>query len=234
MSPEYHNQSAPADQLSQPRSVSGGNSPALGKLIHPKICFIDLETTGLNPNRHGIWQIAAVLTRVEGGKIHELASFESLVCPFKNDVLDPEALGMKGYAPESFESFPQPPAVLRQFKEVLGQYCDKLDRGDKFFFAAYNASFDYRFLRRFFEKLIDPYFGSWFFTPPVDIMGLAAISLLNERPDMENFKLSTVAKKCGYQLDDEHDAMADVRATKAVFEFASSRIADSTNGAVRR
>ena len=59
------------------------------------------------------------------------------------------------------------------------------------------------------------------FGPTRDVMVLASAYLATRRPDMENFKLSTVARTLGVDVQNEslHDAMYDIELTKAVFDI---------------
>lgn len=57
-------------------------------------------------------------------------------------------------------------------------------------------------------------------------MVLATNYLLDIRPDMENFKLSTVAATLGVQVDGDslHNALYDIELTKAVFDIVAKRV----------
>lgn len=41
----------------------------------------------------------------------------------------------------------------------------------------------------------DKYFRSWFYFPPIDVMGMAAIHLMKRRADMKDFELLTVMRR---------------------------------------
>ena len=101
---------------------------------------------------------------------------------------------------------------------------DKFNKKDKFFLVGYNnAAFDNQFLRGFFLQNADKYFGSWFWANTLDVMVLATDYLMDIRPDMENFKLSTVAETLGVQVDGDslHNALYDIELTKAVFDIVT-------------
>lgn len=103
----------------------------------------------------------------------------------------------------------------------------KYNKKDKFFLVGYNnAAFDNQFLRGFFLQNSDNYFGSWFWSNTIDVMVLASAYLATRRPDMENFKLSTVAKTLGVDVESEslHNALYDINLTKAVFDIVTGRI----------
>lgn len=105
---------------------------------------------------------------------------------------------------------------------MLAKYVDKYKKTDKFFLVGYNnASFDNQFLRGFFLQNNDQYFGSWFWSNSIDVMVLASNKLVERRAEMENFKLSTVAKFLGIQVSEDnlHDAFYDIYLTKAIFDI---------------
>lgn len=105
---------------------------------------------------------------------------------------------------------------------MLAKYVDKFNKKDKFFLVGYNnASFDNQFLRGFFLQNGDNYFGSWFWSNSIDVMVLASNKLVERRAEMENFKLSTVAKFLGIQVSEDnlHDAFYDIYLTKAIFDI---------------
>jgi DNA polymerase-3 subunit epsilon len=67
----------------------------------------------------------------------------------------------------------------------------------------------------------DEYFGSWFWSNSVDVMVLASNYLLDRREEMENFKLSTVAKFLNIAVEDDalHDAQYDIELTKLIYDI---------------
>ena len=112
--------------------------------------------------------------------------------------------------------------VYHALVDMLGKYVDKFNRKDKFFLVGYNnAAFDNNFLRGFFLQNGDEYFGSWFWSNSVDVMVLASNYLLDRRAEMENFKLSTVAKFLNIAVEDDalHDAQYDIELTKLIYDI---------------
>jgi DNA polymerase-3 subunit epsilon len=88
------------------------------------------------------------------------------------------------------------------------------------FFIGYNShSFDMPFVRQFFSKCKDRYFGSWFHYPSIDVMILAAEHLKSKRRWYPDFKLSTVADRMGIEVDKSrlHDALYDIELTREIY-----------------
>ncbi len=185
-----------------------------------KLVFFDLETTGTNPGKHGIHQISGQI--VIDGVIKE--TFDFHVQPNPRAMIEDEALKVGGVTREQILAYPPMQQVYQEFVAMLGKYVDKFNKKDKFFLVGYNnAAFDNQFLRGFFLQNGDVYFGSWFWANSIDVMVLASAYLATRRPEMENFKLSTVAKTLGIVVNDDslHDAMYDIELTKAVFDIVT-------------
>ena len=182
-----------------------------------KIVFFDLETTGTLPNRHGIHQISGEI--VIDGETKEKFNFN--VCPNpRAEILD-EALKIAGVTKEQILAYPEMSVVFKQFTDMLGRYVNKYDKKAKYYLAGFNNSaFDNPFLRGWFLQNGDNYFGSWFWSNSFDLMILATPHLAHKQPDMENFKLATVARHLGIEVIEEklHDASYDIALTKASYD----------------
>jgi DNA polymerase-3 subunit epsilon len=188
-------------------------------VAHPKYCFLDVETTGTNPARHGIIQIGGIICGEKGAKLHELDEYLFDIAPFPSDIIEDEALQVSGVRRDQLSGFMPPHEAHRALTAVFEKHCNKYDKTDKMLFLGFNAPFDYNFLRRWFEKTGDKYFGSWFWHPAVDVMVLAMVKMAPVRHEMGDFKLTTVASKLGVSLEHAHLARDDARATKAIFEL---------------
>ena len=177
-----------------------------------KEIYVDVETTGLNLWKHGVWQIACIV-HIEG---EEKDRFNKNVALFERDIIDPEALVTSGMSRSDLSNIKDGPSVVMEdLKKFLISFVDPYNKEDKFQFIGYNARFDMDFLRAWFSKNSEKYFGSWFWFPPLDVMGLAAYRLRHLRSSMPNFKQHTVAEKLGINVDHDklHDAMYDIGLT---------------------
>lgn len=186
-----------------------------------KICHIDTETTGLT-REHAVIQIAGVICTP---KLEEPQPFNYLLAPFDTDAINDEALKVNRRTEEEILGFENPRKTKQAFCQMLASHVNKFEKQDKLLFAAYNAQFDGDMMRAFFEKCGDKFFGSWFFFPLIDTAMLAMIMLGKERKKMHNFKLVTVCDALGIDLTEDmaHDALADVLASKAIFDMFVSR-----------
>lgn len=186
-----------------------------------KLFFFDLETTGLNPSKNGIHQIAGEI--VIDGISKEIFDFK--VQPNPKCIIEQEALDVAGVTKEQILAYPPMIEVYVKFTKVLAQYVDKFNKIDKFFLVGYNnASFDNQFLRAFFLQNGDNYFGSWFWSNSIDVMVLASQYLIEQRNQMENFKLATIAKELGINTEEGklHNATFDIKLTKAIYAIITN------------
>lgn len=184
------------------------------------LCFIDTETTGTDPVKNGIIQIAGMVTKFENKELFVLNTFNYKLQPFHNDEINPEALKVTNTTEMELWKRELPTKVYKKITTIFGDYCSKFDKTDKMIMVGYNAIFDYNMLRSWFEKLGDKYFGSWFHYPPIDVMNMAIVELFPVRNILPNFKLATVADYLSIKPEGElHDAMIDIDLTKKVFEY---------------
>lgn len=181
-----------------------------------KLCFYDLETTGVVPRKHGIHQISGLIDI--DGEVKEIFDFK--VRPHPNAVIDEEALRIGGVTLEQIKAYPPMQVIFAQFLAVLSRYVNRYDPKDKFWLAGFNIlAFDNQHLRVWFEQNADMYFGSWFWSDSHDVFPLASKKLAPYRQQMENFKLKTVCKQMGIEVDETklHDAAYDNNLTRELY-----------------
>lgn len=154
--------------------------------IMRKEMFIDIETSGLDPNKDSIVQLAYIYR--EGGKVVSTGD-------------------LKGKD------------IYTRFTVALNSMVDKYNKEDKIYFIAYNAGFDNEFIRQMFLKNGDKYYGSYFHSPHICVMQLAAFKFMrkNKRPD--SFKLGEVCRYFNMKVADAklHDGMYDITLTKNLY-----------------
>ena len=181
-----------------------------------KLLFIDTETTGVNTQKCGVFQISGI---VEYNEIYEEFDFRCSL--FDGDVVEETAFATNKMSVEKIMEFEDPTIVFKKFTEVLGKHVNRYDKQDKFITLGYWSDFDNQILRRWFEKNGDKFFGSWFYVPWVDVAQLATYVFKEDRDIFPNFKLATVLN--AMYLSEEncdtmyHDAMYDVRKTREMY-----------------
>ena len=120
-------------------------------MAYDKLVLIDFETTGLDPQKHEIIEIGALLC--DPKTLDICWEYESKLKPVMIDQAQPEALAVNGYTPELWKDAQ---AFIPGFTDFLA----KLDH--TMFFTGQNVWFDVGFYQhaltrlRMYDDLIDP------------------------------------------------------------------------------
>jgi len=178
-----------------------------------RIVFFDLESGGLDPEKHAIIQFAAIAVSDDLLEEHETLELKML---FPQSSATAEALEVNSYDPEVWaregipprEAEPRISSFLRRHATV-----QKVSAKGKAYsiarLAGHNAAaFDVPFLRAWYRRRdkFSPF--SWH---ALDTLSLAIWTLRHR--DVRSFKLADLCKFYGIELAEAHDALADVRAT---------------------
>lgn len=150
----------------------------------------------------------------------EAERFDIRLAPNPAATIEQEALDVAGVTLEQVQSYQPMEEGYRQLVGILSKYVNKFDKRDKMYLVGYNnAGFDNNFLRALFQQCGDKYFGSWFYPNCMDVYVMVTPFLMGVRNDMENFKLMTVARTMGIDIDENklHDATYDIELTRDIF-----------------
>ncbi len=169
-------------------------------LIDVTFVVLDLETTGLSPERHAITEIGAV--KVRGGEVQgELATFVDPREPIPGAIT-----AITGITDAMVRGAPPIDVVLPTVLEFLGDAV----------LVAHNAPFDLAFLRaaaaRLYAEPVTP--------PVVDTARLARRLLAGE---VRSFRLATLAHHLRARTAPNHRALTDARATVDVLHALIGR-----------
>ena len=174
-----------------------------------KVCYFDTETTGLDSIKNDIIQIAGII-EIDKKVEHE---FVFTCQPFSYENISQEALDVHGMSVDDIKEFDKPQVVYKNLINLFSQYINRYDRNDKFYPAGQNVRFDIDFLRQFFIKNRDKYYGSWFNYHAIDLISLSAILEYTGSISVNNLKLETIAEYFGYEFK-AHDALEDIKMTR--------------------
>lgn len=186
-----------------------------------KAFYFDTETGGLDPVKSPILQFTGIV-EVNGTEIDRINQY---ILPHKWSDVAIEALNVnkidKIYE-ESPEKFITETEFYHNLIKFLDRFINKYDTKDKLYLVGYNSHhFDAQFLRALFLRNGNNFYGSYFWNPSVDIMLLAMAACYGQRHLLGDFKLMTVAKSLGIELEEEklHDAEYDVEITRELHKI---------------
>ena len=167
-----------------------------------KLVFIDLETTGLNPDVHEITEVGCL---VVNGKTFEIElEYEEKVKPLNLRNATPAALRSYGFSEEKWKK-------AKSLKEVLIKLA-RISPGG--LITGWNVSFDWWFLEKGFIKHgIEADFDYH----RVDVMSIAYAKLYSTRK-VTRLGLRKIAPYFRIELSKTHGAMVDIRATYEIFK----------------
>lgn len=190
-----------------------------------KIAWIDVETGGLSAIKNPVLQIALLL-EVDGKVIDK---FTSYIQPLPQDVVDQEALDVNGITREQIETFPSPLIVIRQLVNFLNLHVNKYDRTDKMVIAGYNVDFDDKFLRAWFKKLNEKYYGSFFFWRRICVLNESVHYIVRKNLALpRGLKLAEAAEMFDVKVGKLHDALADITLTRNIYHEIGKRLFGDT------
>lgn len=175
-----------------------------------KIIYLDTETTGVDCVKNAIVQVAGII--VSEGKETE---FNIEMQPFKGAAVESRALWKNRYSLEDLAKLQPSERAFEEFDKLISSFVNRYDKQDKLYIVGYNSVFDVGFLREWYRRNGNEFYGSYFHNPPLDVMQLAGWLLAGKRTELEDFRLVTVYEyTTGKKLEDAHDALADARATR--------------------
>ena len=193
--------------LAFPKPTSGTNRLHARETPMAQLVFVDLETTGLDVDRHGIIEIGCIF-ETDGQR--EAADFNSLANPGEVEQ-SAEAAEVHKIPPASIAQAPPLEDVLREF--------DKRCQ-DNAIISGWNTKFDEAFLYRAYQLHAIP----WRFDYHIfDVWSLyKRFQLLGALPADLHLGLGTVAEH--YKLiregEDHHRALTDIEWTWRLHRLA--------------
>jgi DNA polymerase-3 subunit epsilon len=183
-----------------------------------KVFWVDTETSGVNPNKHGIIQLAGLIEI--DGQIEDTCNME--IQPNDSLKIDNEALKVNNYTHRQLKTHMDESLAFKNLFKLFNRHVDKYDSDDKLWVGGYNVNFDIDFLSDFWERNMtgQQYLGSFvnrgMCLDPYNIIPMMVDK--GELTQPNSMKLKYVCKKymdeCDYNW---HDAMADVKASRDLY-----------------
>ena len=163
--------------------------------------YIDVETTGLYPEKNDIVQLAAIPIIL--GKEH--IAFNEFCQPVNWGNIEEAAVRTHGITESRMRTFQDPAVLLDKFIAYLRSF------NTKFVIAGFNVGFDKRFLSSFFTRngRADEFFELFELQVHDTYTRAQKVKTLLKT---ENLKLVTLAKHFKIEIN-AHEAMSDIAAT---------------------
>lgn len=176
------------------------------------IIWIDIETTGLNPQRHALVQVAGIV-EVDGvmGERWNLR-----LRPDINAEIDETALAINGLTREKMAEHPYSAAEgCEMLRGILSKY-------ERYIIAGWRVHFDVRFLCALFDMHGDfPDFEAQRIRYPLLDVAPLAVAWLAEKNALHKFSPFTLGNVADYlrvmPMGELHDADTDVMLTRGVY-----------------
>ena len=164
------------------------------------LAFIDLETTGLDPERHEILEIGVI--RVHGDTLEEIERADVRVRPERLDKADPRALALNGYSEKGWRD-------ASSLTEALGRIAALFEGAT---LAGHNVWFDRAFLDAGWRRTgVTP--------PEMDHHVLDTATLawpLVAAGLVESVSLAPVCERLGIDGSEPHRALSDAERSLAL------------------
>ena len=170
------------------------------KNLPRNFCFLDLETTGFDPEKDSIIEVSFIIYNPEGKEIDRL---DEVVFPDKSE-LSPFVSNLTGISQEELNQ------SGKKFSDLVEKIRGKIDDS---VIVGHNIDFDINFLiANGLENLAK--------NPRIDTHELARILL----PGEESYALEVLCTKYGMSHENAHRAMSDVEANVPFFYFLVEKI----------
>jgi DNA polymerase-3 subunit epsilon len=163
------------------------------------LAFIDTETTGLDPVRNEVIEVA-ILREWPDGRTDEWCS---KIKPVNIETAHPKALEVNGYTPEAWEDAPT-------FETLAAELCERLD---DCVLVGHNVSFDHAFLQEGLKKV-----GNTTRLPyhKIDTVTLVFEHLVPK--GCTSMSLDRVREFLGWSKDGAHTALVDARDCRRLYK----------------
>lgn len=172
-----------------------------------RILWMDCETGGLEPDWHEMLTIAGII-EIDKKVVDE---FYFKIRPNFPKRLEPSALKVNGLTYTEVMDFEYSGSIYHELKRKFIKYGL---RNDRLIVAGHNvASFDRKFLDKFFEYHNCKTLHYWLSYHSLDTMSVAAWLKYVGKLDIDSLKLTSLCQYFNIELK-AHDALEDIRATK--------------------
>lgn len=173
-------------------------------MLQQAIAFIDVETTGLDRDKHEIIELAAVIAKMKDGVFTVVDELDLKIHPKRIEDAEPQALRINGYNEADW-------LFAVSIEDAMKSFAEKTEGA---VFAAHNATFDYGFIEKAFK---DTGVANKMHYHKLDTLSLA-FAVQHSNDDIGKLSLGALCTKYGVENKKAHSAFADAYATYEVFK----------------
>lgn len=172
--------------------------------LQQTLCFVDIETTGLDPRTHEIIELGVVLARIKDDVLEVTGQLDLKIHPTHIETADPVALRVNGYTEADWLFGVSIEDALKTFAEKTAGAI----------FVAHNATFDYGFIETNLKRYN---IENKMHYHKLDTISIA-FGILHTNDDVGRLSLRALCEKYGIENKAAHSAFADAYATYEVFK----------------
>lgn len=183
-----------------------------------KVLWCDTETTGLEPQNAGAFQIAMLFKHGnQKTKVRQRLFFLNPLDERYGIEYTEDSARIHGISRETIESYPKAEEQIPRIVSLFTEYCKDFEPNGKFeklYFAGYNCPFDWDHLDALLRRYTDRKMSDFFETKFIDVYEQVKRAVCMGKIDPMNKKLGTVCKSLDVPLENAHDALGDITATR--------------------
>lgn len=183
-----------------------------------KVLWCDTETTGLKPENSGAFQVAMLFKHgIDKTKVWERLFFLNPLDEEYGIDYSEDAFKIHGVPKETIEGYDKAKDVMSRIASFFNDYCKSFSEEGKFeklYFAGYNCPFDWEHLDELFKRYTDFKMSDFFEEKKLDVLEQVKRAFEMGKLNTLNKKLTTVCKSLDVPLENAHDAMGDITATR--------------------
>ena len=173
-------------------------------ILQQPLAFIDVETTGTDPNKHEIIELAAVIARLKDGELTVTDQMDVKIHPKNINDADPQSLRINGYNEADWLFATNLEDAMRNFANITNGAV----------FVAHNLTFDSAFIDKAFAKTG---IENRMHYQKLDTLSIA-FSVMHNTDDMGKLSLRALCEKYCIENKKAHSAYADAYATYELFK----------------
>lgn len=173
-------------------------------ILNQSLAFVDIETTGIDRDKHEIIELGVVIARMKDGELVVTDQLDIKIQPKHIETAEPQALRINGYNEADW-------IFAASLEDAMKSFVKKTEGS---IFLAHNITFDYPFVEK---ALKDCGLENELHFYKIDTLSLA-FAVIHNNDDISKLSLRVLCEKYGIENKKAHSAFADAYATYEVFK----------------